>query len=96
MEEAFPRVAFVLTDGRSSNFDATVQAARELHAAKIEVYAVAIGDNVNAEELSEIATTEENILSTDITVAQLKVLQEILVKRACKGMKLKYAITSLV
>ena len=87
VEEAFPRVAFVLTDGYLNDFSATIQAARELRAAKIEVYAVAIGNNVNAAELSEIATTDENILSTDITVTELKELHEILVERACKGMK---------
>ena len=92
MEEGFPRVAFVLTDGVSNSFNATVRAAMELHMANIEVYAVAFGNNVNYDELSAIATTAENVLSADFSVAQLRELQEFLDREACEGMLPPHAL----
>ena len=87
MEERVPRIAFVLTDGRSNSFGATIAAAEELHNnTKIEVYAVAIGSNVNYEELFAIATTTEHVLNTTLDVDQLRELQEFLDREACEGM----------
>ena len=80
-------MAFVLTDGRSNDFGATLRAAEKLHMANIEVYAVAIGESVDDDELSAIATTAENVLSTDFSIAQLRELQEFLDRQACEGMK---------
>ena len=94
VEKGFPRVAFVLTDGRSNDFTATVRVAAELHTANIEVYAVAIGGNVNYNELYEIATAQEKVLNTTLKVAQLKELQEFLVRKACKGKK--HALNTLL
>ena len=87
VEEGFPRVAFVLTDGHSTSFPATIRAAMELRMANIQVYAIATGENVNHAELSAIATTEQEILSTVLNVSQLKETEEFLVKEVCEGMK---------
>ena len=87
VEEGFPRVAFVLTDGRSNSFTATIRVAMELHMANIDVYAVAIGNNANEDELYAIATTAENVLNIDFSIAQLRELQEFINREACEGMK---------
>ena len=86
VEKGVPRVAFVVAHGQSNDFDATVDKARELHTANLEVYVVAIGSGTNQEELSAIATRAENVLNTDFDIAQLKELQGFLDKEACEGM----------
>ena len=85
MVEGFPRVAFVLTDGQSNDVDATITTARLVHDAKLEVYAVGIGENTNEEELHAIATRAENVLNTKFDTALLKELQEFLEREACEG-----------
>ncbi len=59
-----PRVLFVLTDGVSNDFGATVSAANRIHdqTPMIEVFAVGIGDGINEEELKAIATSPENFI----------------------------------
>lgn len=87
--EGVPRVAFVLTDGYSNQFPATIAAAMEVHNASIETYAIAIGTNVNYDELSAIATKSENVRNTTFEVMELKELQEFLERAACEG-EMKY------
>ena len=55
------RLAVVLTDGKSNDFSATIQSAREVHAREpdILVFAIGVGDGPNMEELREIASGSE-------------------------------------
>ena len=57
VSEGVPRVAAVLTDGRSNNRSATVQAAQAVHSAGIHVYSFGIGNGISYEELVAIASS---------------------------------------
>ena len=55
------RLAVVLTDGKSNDFSATIQSAREVHAHEpgILVFAIGVGAGPNMVELREIASGPE-------------------------------------
>ena len=55
------RLAVVLTDGKSNDFTATIEAARKVHEREpgILVFAIGVGDGPNTEELREIASGPE-------------------------------------
>ena len=59
------RLAIVLTDGRSNDFTATINAARRVHehAPSILVFAIGVGSGPNMEELREIASGPEFVAS---------------------------------
>uniref|UniRef100_A0A1X7V8S5 VWFA domain-containing protein n=1 Tax=Amphimedon queenslandica TaxID=400682 RepID=A0A1X7V8S5_AMPQE len=57
VSEGIPRVAVVLTDGRSNNRSATVQAAQAVHNDGIYVYSFGIGDGISYQELVSIASS---------------------------------------
>ena len=83
-----PRIAIVVTDGRSNNANATITAAEMAHSEGILSYAVGIGNNVNMEELATIATdpNSQYVRSVaEFSTAELKSLQETLNNQACTG-----------
>ena len=57
VSEGIPRVAAVLTDGRSNNPSATVQAAQAVHGDDIYVYSFGIGNGISYQELVAIASS---------------------------------------
>ena len=62
VSEGVPRVAAVLTDGRSNNRPATVQAAQAIHNAGIHVYSFGIGNGISNAELVAIASNgQQNV-----------------------------------
>ena len=89
--EGIPRVAIVVTDGRSNRGGgppATIAAANNIHASNIIVYAVGVGASVHDGELNAIASDPDTQyvrrLST-FNVSELKELQESLNSEACQG-----------
>ncbi len=72
-KEAIPRVLFVLTDGASNDFGATVDAANVIHQQQpmITVYAVGIGGGANSRELEAIATPTTVVKSPYVLYQQL-------------------------
>ena len=62
VSEGIPRVAAVLTDGMSNDAAATVQAARAVHNAGINIFAFGIGTSISYEELNAIASGSENVI----------------------------------
>ncbi|CAH1787670.1 unnamed protein product [Owenia fusiformis] len=54
-----PRVAIVLTDGKSQDYHGTVAAARLAKSFDIRIYAIGIGSEVNEEELTQIASNPD-------------------------------------
>ena len=55
-----PRIAIVVTDGRSNSRPATIAAAQMVHSRNILSYAVGIGNNVDMTELSAIASDPDS------------------------------------
>ena len=88
VSQGIPRVAIVVTDGKSSDPDRTVQAAAVLHQTSFMTYAVGIrGADIN--ELNTIASTQygeklvRNISS--FNPDELEHLREDLREQACTG-----------
>ena len=81
-----PRVAIVVTDGRSGS--GTAAAAEMAHSEGILSYAVGIGNNVNMEELAAIASDPNSQYVRSVSgfsTSELKSLQETLNNEACTG-----------
>ena len=84
-EFAIPRVAIVITDGKSSNFDETVASANLLHDAGVITFAIGIG-GANEAELDEIASEPNNKdFVSSFDVQRLRALQVSISQRACEG-----------
>ena len=91
LRDGIPRVAIVVTDGRSNEGGgppATIAAANAIHDNNIIAYAVGVGSSVLITELNAIASNPDNQyvrrLST-FNVDELKELQESLNSEACQG-----------
>jgi hypothetical protein len=61
LNEGIPRIAIVLTDGKSNIPESTIVSARLLHATGITIYALGIGSGVNVAELNIIANSSSNV-----------------------------------
>ena len=87
-----PRIAIVVTDGRSNNPTTTISAAEMAHSEGILSYAVGVGDNVNMEELAVIATDPDSQYVRSVaefSTSEFRSLQESLNNEACTG-KISY------
>lgn len=62
-----PNVAIVLVDSASDDTERTVEKGLELQADGINVFVVAVGDNVNRTELELIATDQNVMYVNDFT-----------------------------
>ena len=83
--QGIPRVAIVVTDGRSNSRAATIAAAQAVHAAGVTVFAAGIG-NTDATELDAIASRPEYVEHiTGFNTEELQQLQEMLSGEACRG-----------
>ena len=83
-----PRIAIVVTDGRSNSAAGTIAAAERAHSENILSYAVGIGSNVNMVELAAIASdpASQYVRSlTQFSTSELRSLQETLNREACTG-----------
>ena len=85
------RLAVVITDGVSNNYQRTLEAAAAVHHVKppIIVYAVGVTGNINFDELKAIASNQ-NFVSTISSFDSLKDIQEQQTYDLCnRGMMLK-------
>ena len=55
-----PHVLLVVTDGRSNDRDATLQAAANTRAHDIEVFTIGVGSNVDTDELNAVASDPDS------------------------------------
>ena len=85
---AIPRVAIVVTDGRSNvNGSRTIPEAEAVRAAGIIVFAVGIGNRINMAELNAMASSPNFVsLLNNFDVLGFQSLQRILSVEACRGM----------
>ena len=83
--EGIPRVAIVITDGKSNSYSETVTAANALHNASIITFAIGIA-GANQNELNAIASQASYVsfIST-FNLAQLSALQISISQKACIG-----------
>ena len=88
LTQSIPRVAVVVTDGRSNSRVATITQARLVHDHNILTYAVGVGSNVDITELNAIATTANSLYVHQLSnfdQQELDQLQESLSNQACTG-----------
>ena len=82
--QAIPRVAVVITDGRSSNSAATATAAESAHNESIIIFAVGVGSGVNTNELEAIASDPSYVSTlTGFDSLQFDALQTTIINEAC-------------
>lgn len=89
----YPRVAVVVTDGRSNiNSSLTIPSAEALHEARVTVFAVGVGRNINMDELNGIASSESFvILLSQFNLMEFVGLQRRISTEACIS-KLQYIV----
>lgn len=83
----YPRVAVVVTDGRSNiNSSLTIPSAEALHRAGVTVFAIGVGGNINMNELNGIASSESFvILLSKFNLMEFVGLQRRISVEACMG-----------
>jgi len=84
---AIPRVAIVVTDGRSSvNTSGTIPAAEAVHAEGIIVFSVGVGQRVDVDELNAIASSPSFVSHlSDFNILEFQSYQLTLSDEACTG-----------
>ena len=88
VSSGIPRIAIVVTDGRSYSRAATIAAAQIAHSRNILSYAVGIGGNVDMTELAAIASDPDSQYVhslSSFSISGLTSLQETLNEQACAG-----------
>ncbi|KAK7493781.1 hypothetical protein BaRGS_00014922 [Batillaria attramentaria] len=80
-----PKIAIVVTDGKSNNPGDTVAAAQKARASGIHVMAIGVGNGVDDNELNAIASDpdSQNVYKA-ATFDSLKTLQGLLAAKACE------------
>ena len=89
VSSGIPRIAIVVTDGRSNNETSTIAAAQMAHSRNILSYAVGVGSNVDMTELAAIASDPDSQyvrLLQQFSTSELQSLQETLNSEACTGL----------
>lgn len=79
-----PRIAIVVTDGRSSNPTATAMAADKARQANIALMAVGVGNGVDMNELNSIADHNTQTFTVS-NFDQLQSLTASIIQKACQG-----------
>ena len=97
IDEGVPRVAIVVTDGRSNNATATIRAAELLKQNKsLAIYAVGIG-GANMEELNDIASTRNGeklvYYISGFIADEVERLQEGLNEQTCTGNNISHFLS---
>ena len=81
-----PKIAIVLTDGRSRNFRKTIQEAKAAQNDNITMFAIGIGSRVNMTELKSIASQPSEIHMYSIKDFRgLESIVSSLATKTCKG-----------
>ena len=82
-----PRVAVVITDGRSNvNQSETIPSARRLHNDSVIVFGVGVGNNINLNEVRAIASAPEFVLLlSSFNAMEFANLQRTISAEACIG-----------
>ena len=95
-----PRVAVVLTDGRSNvNSSQTIPNAQALHADGVTVFAVGVGNRVSQNEINGIASSPEFVINIDaFDVTEFIGLERRISAEACVGewIELSYMYMEIV
>ena len=84
---AIPRVAVVITDGRSNiNASLTIPSALAVREEGATVYSIGVGSNIDMEELQAIASSPENVrLIDNFDVQEFQGLRSRITADACLG-----------
>lgn len=78
-----PKIAIVITDGHSTHKDKTQEEATKLKEQDVEIYSIGVGDEVDNEELTEMASNK-NIFRVD-TFTALQHLRPLLLRQVCEA-----------
>ncbi|KAL3889638.1 hypothetical protein ACJMK2_001974 [Sinanodonta woodiana] len=76
------RFVIILTDGRSLEHELTVQVAKRLHWAGIETFVIGIGNDVDENELLDVASDRTHVFRVN-TFDQLDTIHRQIVDRIC-------------
>lgn len=77
----------MITDGHSTHKDKTQEEATKLKEQDVEIYSIGVGDEVDNEELTEMASNK-NIFRVD-TFTALQHLRPLLLRQVCEGIETK-------
>ncbi|CAG5118378.1 unnamed protein product, partial [Candidula unifasciata] len=80
------KMLFILTDGQSSNITHTIAAAQQLKNAGVHILTIGVGDVVNVEELSGMATTPDDFFQAD-SYEVLHKLQDEVTNHTCGSLR---------
>ncbi|KAK3086986.1 hypothetical protein FSP39_000065 [Pinctada imbricata] len=78
------KLCIVITDGKSSEPQKTVHAAKEARADNIDIIAIGVGRRADLEELRAIASSDKHLL-TACDYGALSSLKNVLAKKTCLG-----------
>jgi len=79
------KVALLVVDRPSSNQDAVRREIAKVHRANIKLITIGVGDDVNDDELAELAANGGSIVRTE-SFAELPLIQLNLVQHICTGL----------
>jgi hypothetical protein len=79
-----PRIALVMTDGKSESFRLTSQAAMKLKAMGVTIVTLGIGNGVDRKELVAMSTSENYVLYVESYAALSTRVQQIR-EKVCDG-----------
>ena len=86
---AIPRVGIVMTDGKSNTGIDVHTAAQAARNKSIEMFAFGIGNEINDEELLEIAGSRERKFKID-SFANIDDARALIAQKSCKGILILY------
>ena len=91
LDKAIPRVAVVITDGRSNiNASLTIPSALALRDEGVTVYSVGVGNRINFEELNAMASSPDNVRQLrGFDVTEFDGLRSRITADACTGISFK-------
>lgn len=76
------KIAIIVTDGKSTCPERTLQNARDVKENNINVITIGVGSHVDLEELKHIASSEKNVLSV-YDYSSLHKLRDVISRRTC-------------
>ena len=94
-EETIPQIGVVITDGRSQRTDYTAEQAKATRHLGVALIVVAVGKDIDQNELDSIATSSEFILPV-VDFSALHSIVEDLGAKVCEGEQTKQILTSAI
>lgn len=82
------KIAIIVTDGKSTCPERTLQNARDVKENNINVITIGVGSHVDLEELKHIASSEKNVFSV-YDYSSLHKLRDVISRRTCLDDKVK-------